>query len=299
MERILLIGLFLIFNESVFANSCCGQSPASFSVLSLEQSLSLTTSYSYIESQGRVLNAQEFYVWRNKKREIQSLQINLASSLNSRSQIFFSSSILRGHYVDSLENETSVNTGDSQLGYTYEVLPEYQFSYWKPIVYLSAISNLPTGKSIYDHSQLSEAADVTGYNQWGLGLGLTIRKVYFPLTLTFQAKSLKVFSKQFDAVRVSDFYDNSLALLCNYASSIKSVNLNLAITTNQLTQRNISESQNPTGLSQASIVLIGLQRNLNEAWGVGINYSDQTLIGRARNTILNKTLNLSLNYNYF
>lgn len=298
MVRFLLIG-FLFFSSKTFANSCCGQSPTSFPILALEQKLSVTTAYSLVESQGRVFNTGDFYIWDNKKREIQALRVNFASSLASRHQIYASTSLMRGYYSDSLASEHSQNLSDSQIGYSYEVLPEYSFSYWKPIIYLSALLNIPTGKSIYDGVPLSEGAGVTGHNQWGTGLGLTLRKVYFPLTLTLQIKSLKIFSKTFEKVRVSDFYDNSLALLFNYATNFEQVAINLGLTATYLTPRQIYPAQVTSGSMQNTTLLVGVQKVFTDAWSAGLNFSDQTLLGEARNTILNKTYSLNISYNYF
>lgn len=299
MGRVLLILLISFVCESARANSCCGQSPASFTVLALEQRVHLTTSYSLIQSQGRVFGSDEFYVWEDKEREIRSLQLNLAGAIAHRQQLFLTTSLLEGRYSDAYENGTSQHLSDTQLGYTYEVLPEYSFSYWKPVIYLSAIVNLPTGRSIYEPSKLSEGAGVTGHNQWGAGVGLTVRKVYFPLTLTFQAKSIKMFSKRFDAVQVSDFYDNSFALLGNYATGFQEITANFGVTVSQLTERRIEPAFTTSGIMQNTTLLLGLQRPFGEEWSGGLSYSDQTLIGRARNTILNRSYTLNLSYNYF
>lgn len=299
MERILLIFFMMLSLPSLgSANSCCGQSPASFTVLSLDQIVSVNTAYSYIESQGRMLNSDEFYLWDSKKRRVHSLQLNIAGTIADRQQYFISTALLNGSYQDSRENGSAQHLNDTQLGYTYEILPEYSFSYWRPVVYLSLMANLPTGNSIYDESKLSEGADVTGHNQWGLGVGLTLRKVYFPLTLTFQTRTLRLFEKDFGNLQVSDFYDSSLALLANYATSFSNIALNLGVTTNHLSARTIS----PGGTSQSllnSTIILGLQKVFDDNWSAGLNYSDQTLVGPAKNSILNRTVTLNMNYNYF
>lgn len=299
MGRFLLTILFLTSSKSVLASSCCGQSPSSFTVLALEQRLSVNTSYSFLNSAGRIFNSDEFYIWEEKERVVQSLQFNVASAFASRHQVFLNTSILQGRYQDEFETGSSQNMSDTQIGYTYELLPEYSFSYWKPLVYVSAIVNLPTGNSIYDESSLSEGTDVTGHNQWGAGLGLTLRKVYFPLTITFQAKTLRVFSKQFSDVEVSNFYDNSLALLFNYALNFQQMALNFGVTMNQLTAREISTSDVASGEMLNTTLLFGLQKVFSDSWSVGINYADQTLLGPAKNSILNQTYNFNINYNYF
>lgn len=298
MGRIFLILTISFLSWKVQANSCCGQSPASFTVLALDQSLSVNAAYSFTNSEGRVFNTDDFYVWNGKKRQIQTLQLNLAGMLADRQQWFVTGAVLSGHYKDSIESTDAQHATDTQIGYTYEVLPEYSYSVWRPIVYFSVLANVPTGKSIYDDSSLSEGTDVTGHNQWGAGAGITVRKVYFPLTITLQARSFRIFARSFDNVRVSDFYDNSAAALLNYATRFKNVSINLGLTTNQLTSRTL-DTGGSSGIMQSTTVIAGLQKPFGENWAAGLNYSDQTFLGPAKNTLLNRTLTFNLNYNYY
>lgn len=324
MARILVASLLCLYSYNIFASSCCGQSPASFTILSLNQKLSLNTSYNLITSQGRIFqNSDEFFIWDTKKRQIQALNLEVASQFKQRHQLFIKSAILSGLYEDSAGRDSAQNLSDTLIGYSYEVLPEYTFSYWKPIIWASVLINAPTGKSIYDQSQLNEGADVTGHNQWGTGLGLTLKKVYFPFTLTFQARSLFVFSRKFynngtldssqnsslsfhnsssnnlSSTQVSNFFDNSLALLMNYSSKLWNLSFTTGVTLKQLSQRRIQPANISSGISESTTLLLGTQKVLTDSTALSLSYGDQTLIGRARNTILNRTYTLNFNYNYF
>ena len=300
MAHFLLITFILLSSPLLIANSCCGQSPASFTVLSLEQRLSLSTSLSYIESQGRVFeDSREFWFWDGKKRQVQALGLNVASSIAHRQQFFVNLSLLNGHYKDSNESGTATNLSDTLIGYNYEIFPEYSFSYWKPIVYITALVNLPTGNSIYDSVSLSEGTDVSGHNQWGTGLGVTLKKIYFPWTLTLQGRSIYLIEKQFETLKVSGFYDSSAALLISYASQWFGLQLNSGVTFSHLSQRKISPSGTISGVSQNWSVLFGVQRPISDSTGIGINYSDQTILGPAKNSLLNRSIALNFNYNSF
>lgn len=284
----------------VYANSCCGQNSASFMVLTQEQRLSVTTALSVAQAQGRIFdNSKEFYVWSEKQRQIQTMQFNVAGLMADRHQLFANGAVVSGRYKDADEYGSSTNATDILLGYTYEILPEYRFSYWKPVVFLSVLANLPTGHSIYDTSRLSEGSDVTGHNQWGTGLGITMRKVVFPFTLTVQGRSLQIFAKQFENAKVSDFYDSSLALLFNYATPFWDVSTQLGANFNHLSERRIAYAGLTSGVSQNTTLIAGLQKVIDNNWNVGMSYADQTLMGVARNTILNRTVNLTLNFNYY
>ena len=298
MARLLLISFIILQWTTASANSCCGQSPASFPVLALDQKLSINTSYSVSQAQGRIYSPEEFVVWNSKERQVQSLQLSIAGTVRSRHQFYVNTALLNSKFKDEYQNADSQNFSDTQLGYSYEVLPEYSFSYWKPIIHTSLLMNVPTGKSIYDNIELSEGTDVTGHNQWGLGVGLTARKVYFPFTLILQGRSLQMFKKQFSNVEVGTFYDSSLAFLGSYALTWKAVVLNFGVTTNHLSARSLNSRDESQSMQNTSL-LVGLQKSFGEAWNVGFNYSDQTLLGPAKNSILNKTVTLNINYNYF
>ncbi len=302
MVRILIAALLFMTGVLGEASSCCGQSPASFTILSLEQRLSLSTSYSVIQTAGRMMPLRgndQFFLFEDRSREVQALNLNVASGFATRQQVFVTTSLMRGLYQDDVGRETSQSLSDTLVGYSYEALPEYRFSYWKPVVYLSVLANLPTGRSIYDTSSLTEGAGVTGHNQWGAGLGVTLKKVYFPLTLTLQMKTLQLFPETIERTKVSGFFDSSVAFLVNYASPFWNVALNGGITFNHLSPRTIESSRTSSLEMQNTSVLVGLQRPITESWGAGITYTDQTLVGEARNTLLNRTYTMNLNYTYF
>jgi hypothetical protein len=298
MERLFLILILSFTPVLAKANSCCGQSPASFPVLALDQKVSVNTSYSVSKAEGRIYNPDQFVVWNSKDRQVQSLQLSFAGTFRSRHQFFANTAFLRSDFKDLYQNDHAQSFSDTQAGYTYEIVPEYNYSLWRPLIYTSLLLNLPTGKSIYDNTQLGEGTDVTGHNQWGLGVGFTIRKVFFPVTLLLQGRTLQMLKKQFSNVEVGSFYDSSLAMLGSYSLSWQAVTLHLGITTNHLSSRTLNASIESQSMQNTSL-LIGLQKSMNDSWTVGFNYSDQTLLGPAKNSVLNKTLTMNLNYNYF
>jgi hypothetical protein len=298
MERFFLILIFSCIPCLAQANSCCGQTPASFPVLALDQKISVNTSYSVSTAEGRIYNPDQFVVWNSKDRQVQSLQLSVAGTLRSRHQFYANTAFVKSQFQDFHQNDHAQSMSDTQAGYSYEVLPEFSYSRWRPVIYTSLLLNLPTGKSIYDNTQLSEGTDVTGHNQWGLGVGFTMRKVYFPVTLLLQGRALQILKRQFSNVEVSSFYDSSLAMLGSYSLNWQALTLHLGVTTNHLSSRTLNSSIESQSMQNTSL-LVGLQKSMNETWTVGLNYSDQTLLGPAKNSVLNKTFTMNLNYNYF
>ena len=300
MGRIFII-ILLSYQSLALANSCCGQTPASFVVLNMKQTLSASLGYSYMQAQGRVFNnPDEFFIWNNDKRRIiQSTQLSLAGSLSSRHQISMTTALMSSDYRSGNEQGSSQNLSDTLIGYHFELLPEYTYSAWKPVVFVSTFLNLPTGQSIYDPASLSEGADVTGHNQWGYGVGLTLRKVYFPLTLTWQSKWIHLIEEEFQQATVSDFEDISSAFLLDYTAELLPVTLTTGVTWSYLSPRRIGGLAPRSGSSEVTSFLASILKTIDDSWALSLAYNDQTLLGRPRNIILNRTLTFNINYNYF
>lgn len=306
MAYLLLTFIKWFFTASAFASSCCGQSPASYNVLSMNQRLSVSAGLSYSQTYGRYRHFSSsesgLEVWDDKKRESSSLLFNVAGALDSRQQVFINTAVVQGRYSDEVGKEQSTHLSDTLVGYSLEVLPEYTFSYWRPLVYMTGFINLPTGYSTYE-MELSEGADVTGHNQWGVGLGITLKKVLFPWTLTLQARTLQLFAKTFGSVGVSDFYDSSAMLQVNYSSRLLGLQWNGGVTFNHLSERTIESDEGaplvPSETSQNFVVVVGIQKPVTDECAAGITYSDQTLLGPAKNSLLNRSIGLNLVYTYF
>lgn len=291
--------LFLVFSFLSHGNSCCGQTPSSFPLLHQHEALWVSSSFSQSQALGRVYNdSNAFYIWdSSKKRTLSNLQFSIGRVFEERHQFFLTSSLIRGQWQDTFGQSTSHHFSDTQVGYSYEILPEYTYSPWKPVIFLSAILNIPTGKSIYDGSSLSEGTDVTGFNQWGAGAGLTARKVLFPFTLLTQVRWLRLLPKQFPVGEVSTFNDFSTSAFATYSLREWGVNVTGGLSWSYLSSRTVQNLNIQSQPAEVSSVILSLQKVLSEQYSVGIAYSDQSLVGRPRNTLINQTYSVNINYN--
>jgi hypothetical protein len=295
-----LVVFILCLPLQATANSCCGQTPASYMVLYQHQKYSISPSLVYTQSLGRVYESKDFHVWpQDKQRRVQMLNLNSAVSLGERGQVLISSSYVMATYQEQGDTSSASSFSDTQLGYSYELLPEYTYSAWKPVIYMSALVNLPTGHSIYDKNRLSEGADVTGHDQWGGGVGLTARKVIFPFTLLLQGKVLRLLPKDFATVNVSGFFDSSLAGFATYATRYWELSFTGGLTYNELSSRRLSTSDQASGRSKVTTVIFSVQKPISDTVSLSFAFSDQSLLGSPQNTLLNRSYNMNVNYNYF
>lgn len=255
---------------------------------------------SYTQSIGRVYEANDFYIWdSSKKREISGLNLNFSKALNERQQILINSGVLFSSFQDNTGLNQANHASDTLLGYSYEALPEYSFSAWKPNIHLSALVNVPTGHSIYDTNYLSEGSDVTGFNQWGAGVGVSMRKVYFPISITWQSKGLLLLPKKFSAVEVSNFWDISTAVFANYSTNFWGLSSTVGMTWNQTLPKTLVNTGVTSSTTQVTTLIVSIQKVIDENFSLGISYSDQTLIGNPSNTLLNRIVSANLSYMKF
>lgn len=296
MARIFIVLTTLCLINNSFASSCCGQSSTNFTILNLQQKLNVNTSFSTSNSVGRVFeNSDKFYVFKDKQRKTQLIKLDIAGSLTDRSQIFINTGYQKGSYQDQYSSDSSYNFSDTLIGFSYESLPEYNFSYWKPVIYLTALVNLPTGNSIYDKNSLGEGAGVSGHNQYGAGLGITFIKVYYPLKFSLQTKLIELFKDNINGEQISGFTESSISFNTSY--SLNAYILKSGITYSYLSSRLFN--LNPTSSSKSTTLSFGIQSLISDKVSIGLNYADQTLLGSPKNTVLNRSISASMNYNYY
>jgi hypothetical protein len=282
------------------ASSCCGQAAANYTVLMLKQKYSLNLGIGLADVQGRVSTSDQFMLWPETKT-LRRLRygLNAAYEVRDRHQVFANASFVQGEYRNFSVSQSASNPSDVLLGYSYEVLPEYTYSRWKPIVYLSAFINLPTGTSIYDDESLLEGAGVTGHGQTGLGLGFTIKKTLSPWTLVAQARMIRLFEEDFSVASVSGFNDGAISGIATYASSLWGLSLSGGLTWSFLTPRTLINQNLTSESSDFLAVVLALQKVFSDEFSVSFSYSDQSLLGTPQFTLLNKVYSLNLTYNFF
>lgn len=301
MVRIFIVLAMFSCAVKSYASSCCGQSSSSYTILFLGQKSALNLGTGLTQVEGRVLSgSNDFYIWGQEKKAYKKrLSLDFAYSVSSRHQVFSKLSFFKNTYEDSFGSSNDNSMSDMALGYSYEILPEYTYSKWKPVVYLSSFINLPFGVSAYDSSSLSEGAGVTGHNQFGAGLGVSARKVFYPFTVLAQVKVVRLFSDTINNLKVSGFYDGSASFLLSYASKIGGLGFSSGVTWSYLSQKKFTDGRSSSDSSDSVTLLISAQKVLSDELSVSLSYSDQTILGTPQNTLLSKVYSLNLNYNFF
>ncbi len=303
------IYIFIAFDFNLaLASSCCGQNSTNLNVMVQRQSYSLNLSHSLVSGVGRVFDPSNgFLVWQNEKsRQVHLTQIGGGFKIDSRLQAFVNAGYQTGIFEEFNFRQAESEMTDTSLGITYELLSEYTFSYYKPTVFITTFINLPTGRSVYEGQPGAENIAVSGHNQWGVGLGVTLYKVIAPWSILIQARSLRLSSKQFGDVNVQSFYDSSVQMILGYSLPFWKLNLNLSLTQMEMsdgsvTSKRVSQSLNfdQDANSRSTALGIGFSRLITEKINLNFIYTDQSLIGRPKNTLITQGANIVLSYSNF
>ena len=292
----------MLFSKTVYASSCCGGSPAAFHLPKNNQFVSFNLNYSQINTVGRVFQENENFIeWTTKKRLLDVLGFSLSYMPTDRWSVGLQSSFLFSKYKDTFGTLKDQNWGDSIFTLNFEALPEYTYHRYKPKVFTSLIVNAPTGRSIFEEDVLPEGANVTGHKLWGLGLGLSLYKTWSPYQLNLQTRALHIFSGEINKQRISDYLDISSSL--RFSRFLFKWAFVLGLDWSYISKKERSSfeliSENLQALSsQKTASVFGINYVLNKGSTLSLTYSDETLLGQARNTLLNRTLSLNINQNF-
>jgi len=172
------------------AAACCGGGiPVPALVLGDERAnISTTLSYATV---GTDVTADGIWQHRSITEQSQILRLDSAHIFADRFQVGASMPIVRR----ARNEDARTGLGDVAINGGYEVLPEWEYSPWKPhgVAYLQM--TLPTGRSIYEATDVDQL-DNTGRGFWALGTGIALSKIRGPWDGVFLVDLHRSFSKE-------------------------------------------------------------------------------------------------------
>jgi hypothetical protein len=298
------IGLFSFFLFSLAqASSCCGQTGARFQILEYNEGLSLEVTQTWLNTLGHVFSeVNSFESFDRETRRIQSTGFQVIYRINEDWQSFLVNRYFINSYgIEGFQQKFS-GWGDTQWGFNFhwsaylrkqgKRLPEEQdlFSSWFPEIFLSPILNLPSGQNFFTEKNFLEAIHVTGYGQWGYGLGLTLIQDISFWQGRLQIKGLQLLERSFGVQKkVSDFYETAISGSVRYRFS--SFVAEVGWLTEMVSGRYFNEF--PTERVSVSTAQISLSKPLSLGTQVTVTFLDQSLLGPAQNTYINEGVSVS------
>lgn len=283
--------LSLLIAPTIHAASCCGGGASTTSIITNNDKAQFTTSmlYSSVHAQART-DGKWQKLDGDKTKEI--LTLEGSSLLSDRMQMGISAPFQRNAFESATDNVNGSGIGDVKLNFAYEAIPDWNYSKYRPKVYVYSQLQLPTGQSIYDTQSL-EAVDSTGMGLWGLGIGTVALKSIKKWDFTGIAYAQKVFDRNFGATRVEpgEIYQVSFGAGYNYKDWRFGTTQMAYLQDSGQTTGSIDSKIPIERYISSTLIVSYLAR---EDLSVTASYSDQTLLGKPINTQLSRGVFLSL-----
>jgi hypothetical protein len=294
MKKIFLALLFLVFHNDLFAASCCGSGASSSLIIIGDNIQEYSLGFSYRNDLGQTDNKGWASFHGADVVDSQSaFNFQLQRQANDRYQFAIKSAIIQKNIKKQNRKEVNQGMGDVDLQATFEFLPEFTYSVWKPRGFVYMKTTIPMSQSLYDSSS-SIFSDVRGSGLYSLSMGTFfikhISNITFKTTLEWQhflAKdfaqmSLKSYDKLFVPLGMSYAFDPSpfafgLGASWSYQAP-KKFSGSISATSNEEYFWDFNTFINWT---------------ISREHSLGLSYSDTTLIGKNINSSLYRSLALS------
>ncbi len=183
--------------------------------------------------------------------------------------------------------------GDGDFSIAYELLPEWNYSEWRPRGWLYLQTVFPTGKAAQDPS-IENPAGVRGQGVLQNALGLALTKSWGDWDGFVAPEIRRLHARTWgeNGAQLSGTWSTSLLLSAGRHFSAWRIGLRIQPVFQG--QREILASGIHSTAPAKRVWNSGadLSYSLSDQWLIAASYSDQTLLGPARNTTLERSLGL-------
>jgi len=286
--------LLLILSFKGFAASCCGggvimpllitgdyRAQFNFTASNSAVSYSASEEGLFKERDGTNQEVINTFTFRGAYQVSEYFQLGLALPIQNNNRKTLN------------REESSTGLGDIRLQLAYEFLPELSFSFWKPRGFIFLNQIFPTSRSTYDSiSPLRTDSHGGGFFKTSIGIGLVknIKSMDFQL----MGEIHQGVERSFEKITVDPSGGHSFLLGFGYSPGQGNLRLGSALLYSYEGAPEINGQINTLAQSKYFWEL-GLNANyLIGSYSIMAYYSDQTFLGKAKNTTLSKTLGIGL-----
>jgi hypothetical protein len=235
---------------------------------------------------------------------IHTIRLDGAMLLSDRVQLGVSLSLAQHNVANGEISDHAVGLGDTRISLAYELLPLWTYSAWKPQGFTFLILTLPTGRSVYE-AQSTTASDVLGngfyaastgvifIKQWGTWDAFLMPELHYSIPRTF--------SNPHYSFQVHPGFGGSVAMGGGLSPSGTNSRLGLRIQPRSDQSRSIPEMTSDLkdiATTFTCDVALDLSYRLGSTDTIMVSYVDQTLLGPAANSNLNRTLGVSFQHRW-
>lgn len=288
---------FLLVSE-VLASACCGGGSSLPTLITgdyqgqlvLSGSNSAMTHDSTVQGKLRKRDG-------NNQEVIETLTLSAAYLVSPYWQVGLTLPYKLNTRRTSKYEESSRGLSDIKAQVAYEFLPEYSFSLWKPRGYLFLEQTFPNSKSVYN-AEKPLRSDSLGNGFYTTALGLSFVKAVSHFDFLVMTEIHKAFKRNFEenseALSVRPKLGGSLLLGAGYSPFNGNLRLGWTLLYSKEGGREVQGEELITS-EASSFWEIGA--NASYLFGdvsLSLGYRDQSFLGKASNTSLSKSVNVSL-----
>jgi hypothetical protein len=288
---------FIFLSFYIHASSCCGGGSSSSLIITGDNKAEMSLGYSKRFDIGQS-NQDGFAVLNAEKNLDHSQNINFQSEyqITDRVQLGTRFSIVDKSIVKSGMKENTKGLSDIEIQSTYEYLPDFTYSEYRPRGFVYIKLSIPTSKNLYN-STSSVFSDVRGTGIYSLSAGnFFIKKINsYTFKLTFEWSHL--FGKSYPYFKSHDYDKFNIPLGLAFTPLNTDFTFGLTDTFNYQFGKKLSgeiNSNSPYEYFWDLSLFVNYSPNRNDLWS--LSYSDSTLIGKSINSPLYRTI--GLNYTY-
>lgn len=291
--------------QEVWAAPCCARSSAApFLILGDDE-----LQYSFGFSANRVVaetsnERTTYFLPEELVDQARTLRLDGATLLSDRAQVGISLSGVRRSVRAYSEEHSSFQIGDTRLSFGYEFLTNWNYSPWRPTGYLFSVVTLPTGRSNFD-SVLPNFADVSGNGFYSVSMGGIFLKRWNTWDAFFMTEVHYSFPRNFEnftgKFQVIPGLGGSLGGGLGWSPGGGSLRLGMRVQP-RVDQPRLIPSRDLSGVRKSWASSCDTGFDLSYLIGSNktfmVSYTDQTLLGIAQNSNLNRTVGLSFQHRW-
>lgn len=291
----LISTLFLFFlSDKLFAGSCCGGGSSSSLILTGDNVQEYSLGLVYRNDLGQTDNGG-WASFHNDQTTDRQMVFNLQFQRQMAEywQLAIKSSFIQKDLEKQNRREKTSGAGDVDFQGTYEFLPEFTYSAWKPRGFGYLKLSIPTSNSLYD-STSPIYSDVRGTGLYSLSTGVFFIKHISDLTLKSAFEWQHFLGKHFAQTTILDYDKLVVPLGVSYGLDPKPIAIGAGATWSYQTKKKftgtISGSANPEYFWELNAFANWI---VSRETSIGISYSDSTLVGKNINSSLYRTIGLT------
>lgn len=294
MRIFFTLSFILLLTSNLYAASCCGGGSSSSLILVGDNVQEYSLGFSYRNDLGQT-DSMGWSTFHNDSviDRQNAFNFQLQRQIADRFQLAFKSGVVEKNIQKQNRHEKTTGLSDIDLQATYEMLPEYTYSLWKPRGFLYSKISKPMSRSLYD-SRSSIYSDVRGSGLYTAELGTFFIKTISSFTLKTTIEWQHFFGKDFGNSSLSDYDKFMLPLGLSYALASLPMAVGAGATWSYQTPKKFQGVVSGTSAKEYFWEINSFVNwVITREHAVGLSYSDSTLVGKNINSPLYRSMGLT------